>query len=332
MKILKVVEPGKFEFEDIPIPIPAQDEILLKMAYCGICGSDIKVFKGEHPYATYPRIMGHEISAVTIQQGNKRLQPKLVAINPYFNCGNCNACLNEKQNCCLKNQTMGVQRDGAYAQYIVVPQDKIIYSAIELNAKQTALTEPFSVADHAINRVGVEKDNRILIFGAGPIGMFCMIIAKNKGAKVTIVDHHDYKLQKATMIGAENRVNSKTISMNTFFQTSTCGIGYDICIDATGSKDAIENCFKFVKTGGEVLLIGHSKEEIPMPHSDIIKKELTIFASRNSLNFIRAQGEIKNTENIESVITDIVPFKDVPKFFERLVAKDDRIIKALIEF
>ena len=332
MKVLRVIEPGKFEFEDRPIPVPAQDEILLRMAYCGICGSDVRVFNGDHPYAAYPRIMGHEISAVTIQEGDKRLQPKLVAINPYFNCGRCHACLSGKTNCCPRNQTMGVQRDGAYAQYIVVPRDKIIYSAIELSAKQTALTEPFSVADHAIERAGVERDNRILVFGAGPIGIFCLMVAKNKGAKVTMVDHHDYKLQKAMMMGAIDRVNSKTTSMDAFFQASAWGLGYDMCIDATGSKDAIASCFNFVKTGGKVLLIGHSKEEIPMPHSDIIKKELTIFASRNSLNFIRAQGEIKNTENVESVITDIVPFKDVPKFFERLVAKDDRIIKALIEF
>jgi len=324
MKVLKVVEPGKFEFEERPIPVPAKDEVLLKMKYCGICGSDIKVFNGQHPYAAYPRIMGHEICA--------ELDGELVSVNPYFTCGQCSACNSGKRNCCLKNQTMGVQRDGAYAEYIVIPTSQIIYNRVNLTPQFLAILEPFAVALHAIKKVEIHALDKVLIFGAGPIGAFCTYILSNLQAMVKIADPHVKKLRIAMMLGAHDYIDAKaTEDMNEYLEDYESD--YDVCIDASGSKEAILNCFKFVKTGGKVILIGHSKEEILMPHSDIIKKELTIFASRNSVEFYEAQLEMmRGWRNLNNAITDIVPFLEVPEFYKRLVAKDDKIVKALIEF
>ena len=325
MKILKVIEPGKFEFEERSIPVPAKDEVLLKMKYCGICGSDIKVFTGQHPYAAYPRIMGHEICA--------ELDGEPVSVNPYFTCGKCSACNSGKRNCCLKNQTMGVQRDGAYAEYIVVPSSQIIYNRVNLTPKFLAILEPFAVALHAIKKVDIHALDKVMIFGAGPIGAFCTYILSNLQVNPNIADPHDKKLHIAMMLGALYCINTKIDDMNKLSQFLTYEGDYDVCIDASGSKEAIWNCFNFVKTGGKVILIGHSKEEFSMPHSDIIKKELTIFASRNSVEFYEAQIEMmRGWRNLNNAITDIVPFMEVPEFYKRLVAKDDKIVKALIEF
>jgi 2-desacetyl-2-hydroxyethyl bacteriochlorophyllide A dehydrogenase len=309
MKVLKVIEPGKFEFEERPIPVPAKDEVLLKMKYCGICGSDVKVFSGKHPYAKYPRIMGHEISA-------ELFNGEAVSVNPYFTCGKCSACLSGRKNCCLENQTMGVQRDGAYAEYITVPITHLIMSSLNLSPINLSLIEPYAVAYRAIHRATIDKNTRVLIYGAGPIGTFCYISSSKRGAIVNIIDHHDKKVRIAEFFNP-----SKTNEME-----------YDVCIDATGSKDAIQNCFNFAKTGGTIILIGHSKEEIPMPHSDIIKKELTILASRNSNSedIYQAQNEIKLTPDINKVITSIVPFAKVPEFFKEI--HDINPLKALIEF
>ena len=309
MKVLKVTEPGKFEFEEVPIPVPAKDEVLLKMKYCGICGSDIKVFSSKHPYAKYPRIMGHEISA-------ELFNGVAVSVNPYFNCGKCSACLSGKKNCCLENQTMGVQCDGAYAEYIVVPISHLIMNSLNLSATNLSLIEPYAVAYRATHRATINKNSKVLIYGAGPIGTFCFISCSKKGATVNIVDHHDRKVKIAEF----------------FNPPKTIGMEYDVCIDATGSKDAIANCFHFIKTGGTIILIGHSKEEIPMPHSDIIKKELTILASRNSNgdDIYQAQNEINLTVDINKVITHVVPFARVPEFFKEI--SDINPLKALIEF
>lgn len=322
MKILKVLGPGHFEFEEVPIPVPAKDEVLLKMKYCGICGSDIKVFTGQHPYAAYPRIMGHEICA--------ELEGELVSVNPYFTCGQCSACNSGKRNCCLKNQTMGVQRDGAYAEYIVVPSSQIIYNRANLTPNFLAILEPFAVALHAIKKVEIHALDKVMIFGAGPIGAFCTYILSNLQANPVVVDPHHEKLRIAITLGANNIVYTHEIGKH--FLNSGTG-DYDVCIDASGSKEAIWNCFNFVKTGGKVILIGHSKEEFSMPHSDIIKKELTIFASRNSVEFYEAQIEMmRDWRNLNNAITDIVPFLEVPEFYKSLVAKDDNIVKALIKF
>ena len=310
MKVLKVVEPGRFEFEERSIPEPRHDEALLQMCYCGICGSDVRVFTGNHPYANYPRIMGHEISARLIRIGDYAYDSKpLVSVNPYFTCGFCEACRKGKSNCCLKNQTMGVQRDGAYAEYIIVPKEKIINAISSSDSQMLALTEPFSVALHAVERGDIQLGDKILIFGAGPIGVFCGVCAINKGAEVSIVDPHPLKMEIAYSLGL------KYVSWD----------NNDICIDASGSKQAIFNCFSFVRPGGKVILIGHSKEEILMPHADIIKKELSIFASRNSPHF-------QFPQNIQKTITHIVPFMEVPGFFKKLAAKDGTVLKALIKF
>jgi 2-desacetyl-2-hydroxyethyl bacteriochlorophyllide A dehydrogenase len=312
MKVLKVVEPGKFEFEERPIPEPGEGEILLKMNYCGICGSDVRVFTGNHPYASYPRVMGHEISA---QVGGLS-----ATVNPYFTCETCDACKNGKSNCCLNNQTMGVQRDGAYAEYVVVPNKKITYIdtrfSVAVDTQILALTEPFSVAHHAIDRGDIQKGDRVIIFGAGPIGIFCGLCALEKGAKVCMLDPHPKKIEIAVDLGLDAPLDRKY---------------YDVCVDASGSKQAISDCFEIARPGGKVILVGHSKEDIPMPHSDIIKKELSIFASRNAPQLVTNQL-ILIRSNVQKIITHIVPFEEVPEFFKKLAAHDGTVLKALIKF
>jgi threonine dehydrogenase-like Zn-dependent dehydrogenase len=314
MKVLKLVEPGKLEFEERPLPMPGANEVVLKMKYCGICGSDVSIYQGKHPYASYPRVMGHEICA--------ELGGEFVSVDPYFTCGYCPACTSGKRNCCLGNQTMGVQRDGAYAEYITVPESKIIYNKTFLDPKLLALTEPFSVALHAIRRAGIKPSDRVMIFGAGPIGAYCAFIINNMQAEANIADLYDEKLQTAVKLGAHICYNIKT---------TTLANGYDCCIDASGSIEAITNCFKYVNAGGKVVLIGHSEDIVPVPHSDIIKKELTIFASRNSVELNEAQVKMKEgVTDLRDGITHIVPFAEVPEFFKTL--PNEKVTKALIEF
>jgi 2-desacetyl-2-hydroxyethyl bacteriochlorophyllide A dehydrogenase len=320
MKVLKVVEPGKFEFEERPIPEAKKNEVLLKMKYCGICGSDVKVFTGSHPYASYPRIPGHEISAEIMAYGNTPTKtPLKVSINPYFTCGVCEPCKSGMTNCCQHNQTLGVQRDGAYAEYIVVPVEKIVLNYFPLDSKLLALTEPFGVATHAVDRIGVRVNDNVLIFGAGPIGIFCGVSLLELCRSVYIVDHHKEKLKIVIDLGIHPLY---AIPKNKF----------DVCIDASGSKEVIADCFKYVKVGGKVVFIGHSNEDIPMPHSDIIKKELTIIASRNSIDLSKAQSKIHYNPKVKNTITHIVPFKEVPEFYKEILSKNGKIVKALIEF
>ena len=158
MKAICITQPFETEIRDIPMPVPEAGEVLLRILYCGICGADVASFTGNQPFTTYPRIPGHEFSAqiISIPENDRGLKPgDLVTCNPYFNCGTCYACRKGRVNACMDNQTMGVQRDGAFCEYIRMPLERIIPGG-GLNARQLALIEPFAISRHAISRGNIQ--------------------------------------------------------------------------------------------------------------------------------------------------------------------------------
>jgi len=190
MKIVYIEAPGKIALKEAEIPTPKKGEALLKVKYCGICGSDVATYTGNQPFTTYPRIPGHEFSAQIVEIEDNQFGLKtgmIVTGNPYFNCGTCYSCLRGKVNCCQDNKTMGVQRDGSFAEYITMPIERI-FEGKGLSPKTLALIEPFSIGYHAINRGKVKAGDKVLVMGAGPIGIFAMLSAKLKGAEVYIAD------------------------------------------------------------------------------------------------------------------------------------------------
>ena len=152
------------------IPKPAEGEALLKMLYCGICGSDMGLYKGNMgAYATFPRVPGHEIAAEIVEIGPNDYGLKkgdIVTANPYFNCGHCYSCTRGHVNCCTDNQTMGLARDGAFAEYLVMPVERL-YAGKGLDPKLLALIEPFCISYHAAKRGGIRPGDNVLVVGAG---------------------------------------------------------------------------------------------------------------------------------------------------------------------
>ena len=159
MKTVLIEEPFKIGLTDTEKPVPKEGEALLKVLYCGICGADVASYTGNQPFTTYPRIPGHEFSAqiVSIPENDKGLKAgDIITANPYFNCGKCYSCQRGFVNCCTDNQTMGVQRDGSFREYIVMPVERI-YDGKGLSAKELALVEPFTISYHALHRAKVDK-------------------------------------------------------------------------------------------------------------------------------------------------------------------------------
>lgn len=194
MKTVQIIEPGKIEIREAEMPQLKEGEALLKILYCGICGADVASFTGNQPFTTYPRIPGHEFSAEIAQIGENDRGLKvgdIVTANPYFNCGDCYSCRRGLVNACTDNRTMGVQRDGSFAEYVAMPIERI-YPGKGLSAKELALIEPFSIGYHALSRAEVKEGDNVLIMGSGPIGLFALISAKQKGAKVAIADCRCY--------------------------------------------------------------------------------------------------------------------------------------------
>jgi 2-desacetyl-2-hydroxyethyl bacteriochlorophyllide A dehydrogenase len=288
MKTIQMPEPGKVIITDLAKPEPKEGEALLKLLYGGICGSDLGSYRGSNAYVVYPCIPGHEFSAEIVQIGpnDRGLKPGMVVTcNPYFNCGHCYSCQRGLVNACTDNQTMGVQRQGAFSQYITMPIERI-YDGKGLPAKTLALIEPFCISYHGVSRGQVKAGDKVLVVGAGTIGVLAAVAAKAKGGEVTICDIAPEKLDYAYQtFGLDHKLlNESPEAFQNGVNALTEGHGYDVTIEAVGMPQTFQNCIDAACFGGRVVLIGVSKRNLDDFFFTIIqKKELNIYGSRNAL-------------------------------------------------
>lgn len=267
------------------MPTVGEGEALLRVLYVGICGADVASYTGNQPFTTYPRIPGHEFSAeiIEIPENDKGLKKgDVVTCNPYFNCGKCYSCERGHVNCCTDNRTMGVQRDGAFCEYISMPVERI-YPGMGLTAKELALIEPFSISRHAISRAAIRPTDSVLIVGARPIGLFALLAAKQFAGKIAVADVLNNRLDLAMSYGADGVVNTATDDIAKFTEEFTDGRGFDVCIEACGRPETFLMCIDEAAYAANIILIGNGKRETTFLHSIILKKELNIFGSRNAM-------------------------------------------------
>ena len=276
MKVVYVEEPGKIEIREKEMPTLKKGEALLKIKYCGICGADVATFTGNQPFTTYPRIPGHEFSAeiVEIEENDRGLKVgDIVTANPYFNCGHCYSCERGIVNACTDNQTMGVQRDGSFAEYVAMPIERI-YPGKGLSAKTLALIEPFSIGYHAVSRGHVKPGHKVLVIGAGAIGIFAAVSAKLKGAEVYISDVFEKRLENALKFGVDGIIDVSKEDLLERTKEITNGNGFDICIEAVGQSATFLNCIDAAAFGADIILIGNGKKETTFNHSILLKKRI----------------------------------------------------------
>lgn len=336
MKTVRIVQPGTIEITETDMPVRKSGEALLKVLYGGICGADVASYTGNQPFTTYPRIPGHEFSAqiVEIDSNDKGLKKgDTVTANPYFNCGGCYSCKRGFVNCCTDNQTMGVQRDGAFREYITMPVTRI-FDGKGLSAAELALIEPFSISQHAVSRTAIKKTDNVLVIGAGPIGIFAMLAAKQKCNKVAIADILDNRLQLAKQYGADMTVNTKTESLTEKTAAFTDSNGFDVCIEACGAPETFLNTIECAAFAGSIILIGNGKRETSFVHSILLKKELNVFGSRNALDrdFVNNIELVKNgSVDVMKMVSGIYAIGDTAEAFDSLAHNDGSIAKLLLK-
>ena len=304
MKAIVIDKPYEVEIRDVPMPTVGEGEALLRVLYVGICGADVASYTGNQPFTTYPRIPGHEFSAeiIEIPENDKGLKKgDVVTCNPYFNCGKCYSCERGHVNCCTDNRTMGVQRDGAFCEYISMPVERI-YPGMGLTAQELALIEPFSISRHAISRAVIHQTDSVLIVGAGPIGLFALLAAKQFAGKIAVADVLNNRLDLAMSYGADGVVNTATEDIAKFTEEFTDGRGFDVCIEACGRPETFLMCIDEAAYAANIILIGNGKRETTFLHSIILKKELNIFGSRNAMK----QDFLDNIELAASGKVDVM--------------------------
>ena len=267
--------------ETVSDPIPADGDMLLRVRMVGFCGSDLNSFRGLNPLVSFPRIPGHEVSA-TILQGDDELRAGMdVALYPYTSCGQCSSCRLGRTNACQFNQTLGVQREGALAEFVAMPPEKL-YPA-RLTVKELCLVEPLTVGFHAGARGSLTTSDTVAIFGCGGVGLGAVAAAASRGARVIGVDVDDKKLELARMTGASFTIHSSREPLHDRLLELTGGCGPDVVIEAVGSSATFRAAVEEVCFAGRVVYIGYAKEPVSYETKFFVQKELDIRGSRNAL-------------------------------------------------
>ena len=339
MKTIIINKPGEVEIIEQAMPVRKQGEALLKILYGGICGSDLGTYRGTFAYASYPRIPGHEFSAEIIEIGDndRNLKPgMIVTCNPYFNCGHCYSCQRGLVNCCTSNETMGAQRDGAFSEYITMPIERI-YDGKGLSAKTLALIEPFCISYHGISRANIQPNDKVLVIGAGTIGVLAAVGAKAKGAKVYISDVAENKMNYAIeTFGLDGGIlNDSPENFIKRVEEITNGNYFDVTIEAVGLPSTFQACIDAAAFGARMVQIGVGKRTHEFDFTLLQKKELNVYGSRNALkkDFLELIDLVKSGKvDLEKIVTNTYNLDEADKAFQDFSKNAASMLKVVIKF
>lgn len=339
MKTIIINNPGEVDIIEQAMPVRKQGEALLKILYGGICGSDLGTYRGTFAYASYPRIPGHEFSAEIIEIGDndRNLKPgMIVTCNPYFNCGHCYSCQRGLVNCCTSNETMGAQRDGAFSEYITMPIERI-YDGKGLSAKTLALIEPFCISYHGISRANIQPNDKVLVIGAGTIGVLAAVAAKAKGAKVYISDVAENKMNYAIeTFGLDGGIlNDSTENFIKRVEEITNGNYFDVTIEAVGLPSTFQACIDAAAFGARMVQIGVGKCTHEFDFTLLQKKELNVYGSRNALkkDFLELIDLVKSGKvDLEKIVTNTYNLDEADKAFQDFSKNAASMLKVVIKF
>ncbi|AWV98382.1 zinc-binding alcohol dehydrogenase family protein [Arcticibacterium luteifluviistationis] len=339
MRAIILKEPGQFSFIEQEEVKAEKNKAIVKIKRIGICGTDYHAFKGDQPFFTYPRVLGHELGGevVSISEGDIKHDLKIgdkVAVEPYLNCGKCQACESGHLNCCENIQVIGVHSDGGMAEYISIPLNKI-HKSDTLSFDQLALVETLGIGLHAVNRAKLNQGEKVLIIGAGPIGLGVAQFSKLKGAQVCMADISGSRLAFIEKMGLSD--SSIQVSGSLDDADLRAALGGDlpsVVIDATGNKNSMLNTFNIVAHGGRVVFVGLFQGDVTFFDPNFHKRELTLMSSRNCLpDDFREIISLIEKEVIDTNpwLSHRTSFEDMPNKFETFLEPSQEVIKAIIE-
>jgi L-iditol 2-dehydrogenase len=280
MKALVYEGAWQMPMRDVPVPEPGSSEVKIKIETVGVCGSDVHGFKGTTGRRKPPIIMGHEFSGTITNLGSDAKNFKVgdrVVVTPLLTCGYCDNCLAGFPNQCQNRSGLGVNLNGAYAEYINVPQKMVFPLPDEMTWEQGALVEPLAVGMHAVNLTPMHLMDTVVIIGAGTIGLVTILAAKMKGAgKIIVTDVSEHRLEFAKRLGADVVINPSKQDAVEAVKAQTNGKGSPAVIEAVGITATTKQSLMMARNGGNVVWIGNSDPEITINMQQIVTRELTV--------------------------------------------------------
>ena len=341
MKALLLSEYGHLEVTDLPVPTLRADELLVRVAACGICGSDVHGYDGSSGRRIPPIVMGHEAAGVVETVGadvSNFLPGDRVTFDSTVYCGSCPSCLRGEVNLCDRREVLGVscgdyRRPGAFAEFVAVPARIAYKLPHNLAFHEAAILEAVSVALHAVTLVPIRPESTALVFGAGTIGLLLQQALKVAGcSRVVVSDIDSTRLKLSEQLGATVTLKSGPDLVSRVMEV-TNGIGVDVAVEAVGITPTISSAVDCVRKGGTVLLVGNITPEVTIPLQKVVSRQIRLQGSCASAGEYPQAIELMNTGriNVGPLITARASLDQGPRWFERLHSHEPNLMKIVLE-
>jgi L-gulonate 5-dehydrogenase len=338
MKAIKVISPHNIEICDVEKPVIKNNKgVLIKVKAAGICGSDMHIYHGTSPVATYPRIIGHEVVGIVEEIGECVSNVKVgdhVIVDPVISCGECYACRIGRQNVCSTLKVRGVHEDGGYREYMVVPEDSTHILSKDLYWEEAVMIEPFTIAAQVCSRGEVTKEDTVFIMGAGPVGESILRVAKKIGAKCIVSDINETKLERVKRLGADCVINAKKQDVNDVIMNETNNQGVTVGIDAACTTRSLAEIIHYVVSAGRLVVLGFSDEPSNITPLYITAKEIDIRGSRLHNNKFPQVVKWFNDKEIvaKDMISHVFKFTDIHEAIKLIEDKNIDTRKVILKF
>ncbi len=335
MKAWFLTGPRALELREIPETEPGPDEALIRVRAVGICGSDAEAYQGIHPLPNYPRLPGHEFAGEIASVGRTWSGPAVgtrVAVDPALSCGHCYSCREGRHNCCVHVSIAGVHRPGAMAEYALCRASQLYPIPDDMTFETAAVVETLSIGAQAISRGGAKRGDRVVVLGAGPVGLCSLIMARKAGASALVAERLAWRRELAAELGAEMVVDPEAESVAEAVCDFTDGHGAHVVVDATGEIDGAETALAIVGAAGRVVIMTIVDQPMHVRPWQLVRQELTIVGSRLSLaDFqdlvaLAASGEAP----LEKLVTHRYSFAEAGQAFEAACRRPEGLVKAMV--
>ncbi len=342
LKALIYTKPYCLEYSDFPNPVAGDDDVLIRVKACGICGSDVQGFTGRTGRRIPPLIMGHEAAGIIEEVGKNAKgfeRGDRVCFDSTVYCNRCEPCRESYYNRCENRQVLGVsipasRRHGAFAEYVAVPWWIVSKIPDNLSFVHSALLEPASIGTHAANRAPISTNDTVVVIGAGTIGLFILQACRLRdAAKVIVADIDEFRLDVARRLGADKLINPLKSDLRKTVFKETKDKGADVTFEAVGYAQTFADAVSVAKTGGHVVAVGNLEEKAEFDLQELVARELTFTGSYASSGEFRdcielaASGKI----GVAPLISDILPLAEGPRAFDRLLKAEENLLKIVLE-
>lgn len=341
MRALVLTRNKHLEMADYPVPLPGSGEVLIKVAACGICGSDVHGYDGSSGRRIPPIVMGHEAAGTVTDLGAGASRFKIgdrVTFDSTIYCGQCAYCARGEINLCDNRKVVGVScgeyaRDGAFAEFVAVPE-RIVYALPATMAfPEAAMLEAVSVALHAVKVARLKGGETALVVGAGMIGLLTLQAALAAGcSRVFIADIDGSRLDMAKTLGATGVISKSGEALAQESLTLTAGLGADVVFEAVGRDETIAASIDSVRKGGTVVLIGNITPRVMIPLQKVVSREIRLQGTAASAGEYPQAIELISTGkiNVKPLISTVAPLAEGPAWFERLYAHEPNLVKVVL--